>query len=221
MPWYGQGTLLNTLETIQLADDENHIDARFPVQTIIRPHSEAYHDYRGYAGRVAGGVFRAGDKITVLPSGETSTIKSIDTFQRAVEEAFPPMSVSITLEDDIDISRGDMIVGSGNPPEATQDIDCMMCWLTPVPPRPGSKYFLRQTTREVRALMKEIYYKVNINTLEELPDDTSIGMNDIFKVKLRASQPIMADAYRKNRNTGSLILIDETTNETVAAGMIV
>lgn len=221
MPWYGRGTLLNTLETIQLANDENLIDGRFPVQTIIRPHTEAYHDYRGYAGRVAGGVFRAGDKITVLPSGETSTIKSIDTFQRAVEEAFPPMSVSITLEDDIDISRGDMIVGSDNPPETTQDIDCMMCWLNPVPPRPGSKYFLRHTTREVRAMMKEIYYKVNINTLEELPDDTSVRMNDIFKVKLRASQPVMADAYRKNRNTGSLILIDETTNETVAAGMIV
>lgn len=221
MPWYDDRTLLNTLETIQLVNDENHIDARFPVQTIIRPHSEAYHDYRGYAGRVAGGVFRAGDKITVLPSRQTSTIKSIDTFHGQVEEAFPPMSVSITLEDDIDISRGDMIVGSDNPPEVTQDIDCMMCWLNPAPPRPGSKYFLRHTTREVRAMMKEIYYKVNINTLEQLPEDTAVGMNDIFKVRLRTSQPIVPDAYGKNRNTGSLILIDETTNETVAAAMIV
>jgi sulfate adenylyltransferase subunit 1 len=220
MPWYEEGPLLSTLETIQLAGDENHTEARFPVQTIIRPHSDSYHDYRGYAGRVAGGVFRTGDKITVLPSGLTSTIKSIDTFQGQVEEAFAPMSVSITLEDDIDISRGDMIAGSESAPETTQDIDCMMCWLNPAPPRPGSKYFLRHTTREVRAVMKEIYYKVNINTLEQLPEDTNIRMNDIFKVRLRASQPIMPDAYRKNRHTGSLILIDETTNETVAAAMI-
>lgn len=221
MPWYQGSTLLNTLETIHVGSDENHIDGRFPVQTIIRPHSDEYHDYRGYAGRMAGGIFRPGDKITVLPSGLDSTIKSIDTFHGPVEEAFPPMSVSITLTDDIDVSRGDMIVRENNQPETGQDVDCMMCWLNARSPQPGAKYFLRHTTREARAVMKEIYYKMNINTLQRLEEDKNIKMNDIFKVHLRTTQPLMYDSYRKNRNTGSIILIDESTNETVAAGMIV
>ncbi len=221
MPWYKGATLLNTLETIHVGSDENHIDARFPVQTVIRPHSDEYHDYRGYAGQVAGGIFRPEDKVTVLPSGLNSTIKSIDTFHGPVKEAFPTMSVSITLADDIDISRGDMIVRQNNQPEVSQDIDCMMCWLNPRGPQPRAKYFLRHTSREVRAVMKEIYYKMNINTLQRMEEDKTIGMNDIFKVCLRTTQPLMYDAYRKNRNTGSLILIDENTNETVAAGMIV
>lgn len=221
MPWYQGSTLLNTLETIHVGSDENHIDARFPVQTIIRPHSDEYHDYRGYAGRVAGGIFRPGDKVKVFPSGLDSTVKSIDTFHGPVEEAFPPMSVSITLNDDIDISRGDMIVRENNQPEMSQDIDCMMCWLNPRSPQPGAKYFLRHTTREARSVMKEIYYKMNINTLQRMEEDKDIKMNDIFKVRLRTTQPLLYDDYRKNRNTGSLILVDETTNETVAAGMIV
>lgn len=221
MPWYSGGTLLETLETIPLASDENRTDGRFPVQTIIRPHSDDYHDYRGYAGRVAGGVFRPGDAVTVLPSGETSTVKSIDTFSGPLAEAFAPMSVSITLEDDIDVSRGDMIVQQDDLPTVSQDIDCMICWLNPKGPQPGVKYVLRHTTREVRAVIREIYYKVNINTLAEIDEDKDIRMNDICKVKLRTTQPLMFDSYARNRRSGSLILVDDSTNETVAAGMIV
>ena len=218
--WYHGATLLHTLETIHIGSDYNHIDARFPVQTIIRPHSTEYHDYRGYAGRVAGGILRPGDKVTVMPSGLTSTIKTIDTFDGSVEEAFSPMSVSITLEDDIDISRGDMIVKDNNVPEVSQDIDVMLCWLNAKKAVPGAKYYLRQTSREVRAVIKEVVYKMDINNLTRVEDDKEIRMNEIVRVKLRTTQPLAYDAYRKNRSTGSLILIDEATNETVAAGMI-
>jgi len=221
MPWYKEGTLLETLETIPVANDENRENARFPVQTIIRPHSDRYHDYRGYAGRVAGGVFHPGDRVTVLPSGESSAIKSIDAFSGALEEAYSPMSVSITLEDDVDVSRGDMIVRADDPPQMSQDIDCMMCWLNPKGPQPGVKYVLRHTTREVRSVIREVYYKVNINTLEQVEEDKDIRMNDICKVKLRTTQPLLYDSYARNRHTGSLILVDDGTNETVAAAMIV
>lgn len=219
--WYHGATLLHTLETIHIGSDYNHIDARFPVQTIIRPHSTEHHDYRGYAGRVAGGILRPGDKITVMPSGLTSTIKTIDTFEGPIEEAFSPMSVSITLEDDIDISRGDMIVKDGNLPEVGQDVDVMLCWLNGKKATPGAKYYLRQTSREVRAVIKEVVYKMDINSLTRIDDDKEIKMNEIVRVKLRTTQPLAYDAYRKNRSTGSLILIDEATNETVAAGMII
>lgn len=222
MPWFEGKTLLHTLETIHVGSDENLIDSRFSVQTIIRPHSDAYHDYRGYAGTVAGGIFHPGDKVVALPSGLNSTIKSIDTFHGAVKEAFAPMSISITLDDDIDISRGDMLVKESNQAQSEQDIDCMMCWFNQKGPLPRAKYVLRHTTNEVRAVMKEIYYKVNINTLEDVKEEQpKIAMNDIFKVHLRTTKPLLFDPYRKNRNTGNLILIDETTNETVAAGMIV
>lgn len=221
-PWYQGSTLLHTLETIHVGSDENHIDARFPVQTIIRPHSDKYHDYRGYAGTVSGGIFRPGDKVTALPSGLNSTIKSIDTFHGPLKEAFAPMSVSITLEDDIDISRGDMLVRENNQPRVEQDIDCMMCWFNNKGPQPRAKYVLRHTSNEVRAVIKEIYYKVNINTLQRIEEeDLQIAMNDIFKVHLRTTRPLQFDSYRRNRNTGNLILVDEVTNETVAAGMIV
>ncbi|RVT96521.1 sulfate adenylyltransferase subunit CysN [Mucilaginibacter limnophilus] len=220
MPWYQGGTLLHTLETLHIGSDYNHIDARFPVQTVIRPHSDEYHDYRGYAGRIAGGIFRPGDNITVLPSGLTSSIKSIDTYDGPLEEAFAPMSVSITLNDDIDLSRGDMIVKENNQSEVSQDIDVMICWLAANPPRPGAKYYLRHTTNEVRAIIKEVVYKMDINTLEHTEGDINIKMNDIARVRLRTTQPVMYDAYRKNRTTGALILVDEATNETVAAGMI-
>ncbi len=221
MAWYHGATLLHELETIHIGSDYNHIDSRFPVQTIVRPHSQEYHDYRGYAGRVAGGIFRPGDKVTVLPSGLTSTIKSIDTYGGSIEEAFAPMSVSITLEDDIDISRGDMIVKEHNQPQVSQDVDIMLCWLNAKGPQPSAKYYLRQSTREVRSVIKEILYKMDINHLHRLEDDKEIKMNDIARVKLRTTQPVVYDAYRKNRFTGSLILVDETTNETVAAGMII
>ncbi|MFS2186992.1 sulfate adenylyltransferase subunit CysN [Mucilaginibacter rubeus] len=218
MPWYKGESLLHTLETIHIASDENHSDARFPVQTVIRPHADEYHDYRGYAGRIAGGIFRPGDKITVLPSGLTSAIKSIDTYSGPVEEAFAPMSVSITLEDDIDVSRGDMIVKDDSEPQVSQDLDAMICWMATRSPRPGAKYHLKTTTREVMSIIKEVYYKLDINTLEKQEENTDIKMNEMVKIRLRTTQPVVFDEYRKNRITGSLILVDESTNETVAAG---
>lgn len=220
-PWFTGKALLDTLETIQISNDENHEEARLPVQTVIRPHSNEYHDYRGYAGRVAGGVFRPGDRITVLPSGLDSVVKSIDTFRGPVQEAFAPMSVSVTLEDDIDISRGDLLVKKEDMPEVSREVSCMMCWLNPVGPQPRGKYFIYHGTRELRGLIQEINYKVDINTLEEATGDIEIKMNDIFNTRLKLSEPLAFDRYRKNRNTGSLILVDPTTNETVAAGMIV
>jgi sulfate adenylyltransferase subunit 1 len=220
MDWYRGASLLDTLETLHIGSDQNHLDARFPVQTIIRPHAEEYHDYRGYAGRIAGGIFRKGDNVTVLPSGLTSKIRSIDTYDGPLDEAFPPMSVSITLEDDIDISRGDMIVKKNNQPEVGQDVDVLMCWMSAKPPRPGAKYYLKNTSREVMAIIKEVIYKIDINTMQRLEEDNDIKMNDMARVRMRTTRPLIFDEYRRNRITGSLILIDESTNETVAAGTI-
>ena len=221
MDWYQGETLLHTLETIHIGSDQNHIDCRFPVQTVIRPHSNEYHDYRGYAGRIAGGVFKPGDEVLVLPSGFTSKVKSIDTLDGPLEEAFAPMSVTMTLEDDIDISRGDMIVRPNNQPEQKQDVEVMLCWLNQKGPVPRAKYVIRHTSNEARAMIKDIRYKVDINTLHRLEDDKNIGPNDIARVQLRTTKPLLADAYDQNRNTGSIILVDEATNETVAAGMII
>jgi sulfate adenylyltransferase subunit 1 len=220
MDWYQGAPLLHTLETMHISSDINKVDARFPVQTVLRPQHGDYIDYRGYAGRVASGVFRPGDDITVLPSGFTSRIKNIDTFGGSLEEAYAPMSVSITLEDDIDISRGDMIVRSNNKPQASQDIDVMLCWLHNEPAKPRAKYTVKHTTNDQKAMIKEIIYKININNLERITDDKDLTMNDIAKVKIRTTKPLMIDSYRDNRTTGSLILIDDATNETVAAGMI-
>jgi sulfate adenylyltransferase subunit 1 len=220
MTWYNGETLLHTLETIHIASDQDHINARFPVQTVIRPQSDEYHDYRGYAGRVAGGTFKPGDKVMVLPAGFNSTIKSIDLLNEELTEAHSPMSVTITLEDDIDISRGDMIVRPKNQPRSSQDIDVMLCWLNNTPAQPKAKYIIRHTSNEARCMIKEVVYKVDINTLHRVENDDSIGMNDILRVKLRTTRPLFADDYNDNRNTGSIILIDEATNETVAAGMI-
>lgn len=220
MDWYRGASLLDTLETLHIGSDQNHLDARFPVQTIIRPHAEKYHDYRGYAGRLAGGIFRKGDNVTILPSGLTSKIKSIDTYQGEIEEAFAPMSVTICLEDDVDVSRGDMIVKNNNRPEVGQDIDALICWMSVKPPRPGAKYFLKSTTREVMAVIREVVYKIDINTMQRLEQDNDIKMNDMARVRMRTTNPLIFDEYRKNRVTGSLILIDESTNETVAAGTI-
>jgi sulfate adenylyltransferase subunit 1 len=220
MTWYNGETLLHTLETIHIASDQDHINARFPVQTVIRPQSEGYHDYRGYAGRVAGGTFKPGDEVMVLPAGFSSKIKSIDLLNEELTEAHSPMSVTITLEDDIDISRGDMIVRPKNQPRSSQDIDVMLCWLNNTPAQPKAKYIIRHTSNEARCMIKEVVYKVDINTLHRIEDDDSIGMNDILRVKLRTTRPLFADDYNDNRNTGSIILIDEATNETVAAGMI-
>jgi len=220
MSWYEGGTLIHNLETVHISADYNLRDCRFPVQTVIRPHTDKYHDFRGYAGRVAGGIFKKGDKVMALPSGLESIISGIHSLTGELEEAFPPMSVTITLEDDIDISRGDMLVRSENCPEGQQDLDVMLCWLNATPPRPRAKYVLKQTTSEARAMITEIQYKMDINTLHRLEEDKDIKMNDIARVKIRSTKPIFADEYNQNRVTGSLILVDEATNETVAAGMV-
>jgi len=220
MSWYEGGTLLHNLETVHISADYNLRDCRFPVQTVIRPHSDQYHDFRGYAGRVAGGIFKKGDKVVALPSGLESTISGIHTLTGELEEAFPPMSVTITLDDDIDISRGDMLVRSENRPEGQQDLDVMLCWLNATPPRPRAKYVLKQTTADARAMITEIQYKMDINTLHRLEEDKDIKMNDIARVKIRSTKPLFVDDYNLNRVTGSIILVDESTNETVAAGMI-
>ncbi len=221
MEWYQEAPLLHTLETLHISSDINKIDARFPVQTVLRPQREGFIDYRGYAGRVSSGVFRTGDEVSVIPSGLTSKIKTIDTFDGELEEAYAPMSVSITLDDDIDISRGDMIVRSKNLPETSQDIEVMLCWLNRTPAKPKAKYTIMHTSNEQKAIIKEIIYKIDINTLKSKSDGTTLCMNDICKVKIRTTKPLMFDSYRENRTTGSIILIDDATNETAAAGMIV
>tara|TARA_Y100000385_G_C13076838_1_gene631830 strand:+ start:195 stop:1448 length:1254 start_codon:yes stop_codon:yes gene_type:complete len=221
MDWYQGAPLLHTLETMHISSDINKIDARFPVQTVLRPQNETHRDYRGYAGRIVSGILRVGDEVTVMPSGFNSKIKSIDTFEKTLEEAFAPMSVSITLEDDIDISRGDMIVRSNNTSEASQDIEVMLCWLHNNPAKPRAKYSIRHTSNEQKAMIREVIYKYDINSLKRNSDDKVLNMNSISKVKIRTTKPLMIDSYRENRTTGSIILIDDATNETVAAGLIV
>ncbi len=220
MGWYLGSPLLHTLETLHISSDLNKVDARFALQTVIRPQSEGFIDYRGYAGRIASGIFRPGDEVVVLPSGFGSRIKQIDIFEQSVEAAFAPMSVNILLEDDIDLSRGDMIVKKNNQPEPKQDVEAMICWLHDEPARPRTKFSILHTTNEQKAIIKEVLYKMDINSLERVLDDSTIAMNDICRIKLRTTQPLMTDPYRENRATGSFILIDDTTNETVAAGMI-
>lgn len=222
MPWYHGPDLLYHLENVYIGSDHNHVDARFPVQWVIRPHSADHHDFRGYAGRVAGGVFRAGDEVVVQPSGFASRIKRITGYDGEMAEAFAPLSTTITLEDEIDISRGDMIVKPNNQPSKGQDIEAMICWFSGTKKLSGrGKYLLRHTTKEVKAIVEEVRYKVNINTLHKLEDDLEFGLNDIGRIRIRTSEPLLYDSYRRNRITGSLILIDPQTNETVAAGMIV
>lgn len=220
MPWHEGGTLLHNLETVHISSDHNLRDCRFPVQTVIRPHSDVHHDFRGYAGRVAGGIFKKGDEVTALPSGLKTHISAIHTMTGELDEAYPPQSVTITLEDDIDISRGDVIVRSENRPNVSQDLDVMLCWLNAAPPRPRAKYILKHTTAEARAMISDVKYKVDIHTLHRLEGDSSIGMNDIARVNIRSTKPLFTDPYSVNRVTGSIILVDEATNETVAAGMI-
>ncbi|MBT8263242.1 MAG: GTP-binding protein [Bacteroidia bacterium] len=221
MDWYQGAPLLHTLEHMHISSDINKIDARFPVQTVLRPQSDGFIDYRGYAGRVASGILRPGDDVTILPSGFTSVIKSIDTIDGELEEAYAPMSVSITLEDDIDISRGDMIVRTNNKPQALQEFDAMLCWLNNDPARPRAKYTIMHTSNEQKAMIKEVVYKIDINSYNREEEDKQLNMNDISRVKIRTTRPLMIDEYRDNRITGSFVLIDDTTHETVAAGMII
>ena len=220
LDWYQGAPLLNTLENLHISSDINKIDARFPVQTVLRPQREGFIDYRGYAGRVASGIFRPGDKVTVMPSGFTSTIKSIDTFEGELKEAYAPMSVSITLENDIDVSRGDMIVKTTNQPKSVQEFDTMLCWLNNNSARPKTKYTILHTSNEQKAMIKDIMYKIDINTYSREEENKELNMNDIARVKIRTTRPLMVDKYRDNRITGSFVLIDDATHETVAAGMI-
>lgn len=221
MDWYNGPTLMYLLETIHIASDYNLTEARFPVQYVIRPMSDEYHDYRGYAGRVASGVFRKGDKVTVLPSGFSSVIKSVDFAGQTIEQAFAPQSVTITLEDDIDISRGDTLVTGVNMPKTGQDIEVLVCWLNEKPLKLNGRYILRHTSAEMKCIVKELKFKINIETLENKYNETDFGLNEIGRLLIRTTKPLVYDSYFENRVTGSLILIDEGTNETVGAGMII
>jgi bifunctional enzyme CysN/CysC len=223
-PWYDGPSLLHHLENVHIASDRNLIDVRFPVQYVIRPHKStdpALHDYRGYAGQVAGGVLKPGDEVMHLPSGLTTRIKRIDTADGQVDEAFPPMSVTLLLEDDIDISRGDMICRPHNRPQVTQDVDAMVCWMSDERPLvPRGKLIIKHTTRSAKAMVKELQYRLDINTLHRHEDAERLELNEIGRVRLRVTQPLFADDYARNRGTGGFVLIDEATNATVAAGMI-
>ncbi|MBK6965677.1 MAG: sulfate adenylyltransferase [Bacteroidales bacterium] len=221
MPWYDNGTLRQVLEGIEIGNDHNLVDPRFPVQFVIRPMSDEFHDYRGYAGRVAGGVFSPGDKVTVLPSMLKSTIKSIDVYKTHADRVYAPMSVTISLDDDIDISRGDMLVKEDNLPRITQDIDMMVCWMNEKPLQVNGKYAIKHTTRDVRCLIKEVKYKVNVNNLEHIDGDLNVGLNDIACISIRTTKPLFVDSYKKNRRTGALIIIDEATNSTIGVGMVI
>ncbi|MFL2938580.1 MAG: sulfate adenylyltransferase subunit 1 [Opitutales bacterium] len=221
MSWYKGPPLLYHLENIYVGSDANHIDARFPVQWVIRPHSDKHHDFRGFAGRVAGGVFKTGDEVVVLPSGFSTKIKKILLADQEINETFYPQSVTILLEDEIDVSRGDMLVKPNNQPSSSQDLEARICWFSSTKKlRSGTKCLFRHTTQEVQALVSDIRYKVDVNTLRKKEDDTEFGMNDIGRISLRTSSPIFYDSYRRNRNTGSFILVDPFSNETLAAGML-
>ena len=221
MHWYEGPTLMHLLENIHIGSDHNHVDCRFPVQFVVRPQSEKHPDYRGYAGRIEGGVFKAGDEVIILPSELKTQIKSIDTFDGEVKEAFSPMSVCMTITNDIDISRGDMIVRENNKPSVKQDIEVMICWMNTKKMIINGKYSIRHTSQNTRCIIKDVKYKIDINSLHRIEDNKEIGPNDIGRITIRTTKALFFDSYRRNRNTGSIILVDEATNETVAAGMII
>jgi bifunctional enzyme CysN/CysC len=220
MPWYEGTSLLHHLEELHIASDRNLIDARFPVQYVVRPFSGSHLDYRGYAGQVAGGVFKPGDDVVVLPSGLPSTIAAIETMDGPVDEAFAPMSVTIRLTDEIDISRGDMICRPNNQPAVSQDVDAMVCWMGDEPMRPGGKYAIKHTTRSARTMVKGLRYRLDVNTLHRDEQAPTLTLNEIGRLTLRVTAPLFTDPYRTNRTTGSFILVDEGSNATVAAGMV-
>ncbi len=220
MSWYSGPTLMHHLEHVHVASDRDLVDVRLPVQYVVRPKSDEHHDYRGYAGQIAGGVLKPGDEVVVLPSGMTSKIAGIDLFDKEIPEAFPPMSVTVRLEDDVDVSRGDMIARVKNTPESTQDIDAMICWMTTAPLRPRQKLAIKHTSNSARALVKDIQYRLDVNSLHRDLETKELGLNEIGRVQLRTTKPLLCDPYSKNRTTGSFILIDEATGVTVGAGMI-
>ena len=221
MEWYNGPTLLHSLENIPVANDLNHIDFRFAVQTVLRPHTDEYHDYRGYAGRISSGILRIGDQVTALPSQMQSRVKKMHCANLELQEAYAPQSISIELEDDIDISRGDMIVKTTNQPQNSQEIDAMICWMGENPMQLNGKYSIQHTTRSGRAIIKEIVYVVDLNELKRIEGKTSMEKNGIARIKIKTTTPLFFDSYRTNRNTGSFILIDETNFNTVGAGMII
>jgi bifunctional enzyme CysN/CysC/sulfate adenylyltransferase subunit 1 len=220
MPWYEGPSLMHHLEHVHVASDRDLVDVRLPVQYVVRPKSDEFHDYRGYAGRVAGGILKPGDEVLVLPSGFTSTVAGIDVFETEVPEAFPPMSVTVRLADDLDVSRGDMICRPLNAPEPSQDIDAMVCWMTSAPLRARQKLAIKHTTRTGRAMVKDVQYRLDVNTLHRDLETKELGLNEIGRVQLRTTVPLLCDPYEKNRTTGSFILVDEATGVTVGAGMI-
>lgn len=220
MNWYKGETLLYLLENIHISSDVNHDDFRFPVQYVVRPQTKEWPDYRGFAGRIASGVIRVGDEVAALPSGFTSRVKTIDSFGETFTEAFAPQSVTITLEDEIDISRGDMLIKTSSRPQSTQDLSMMICWFNEKKLVPRGKYILRHTSSEAKCMISNVEYKMNINTMEENRENLEVGMNDIARITIRSTKPVFCDSYHVNRITGSVILVDEGTNETVAAGMI-
>ncbi|MEY2807059.1 MAG: hypothetical protein RIR65_1476, partial [Planctomycetota bacterium] len=219
-PWYKGPPLLHHLESVHIASDRNLIDVRFPVQWVVRPQSAEHHDYRGYAGQVAGGVLRKGDEVVVLPSGMNSRIAKIETFDGELEEAFPPMSVVVHLDNDVDVSRGDMLCRPNNRPVVGQDLEAMVCWMAEQPLSPRGKYALKHTTRNTRAMVSSIQYKLDVNTGHRIEGVQQLGLNDLGRISLRTMAPICYDEYRRNRATGSFILVDEATNATVGAGML-
>ena len=220
MPWYSGPTLLAHLENLYIASDRNLVDCRFSVQYVIRPRSDEHHDYRGYAGQVAGGVWKVGDPVMVLPSGLETAVAAIDGPRGPVEEAYPTMSVIIRLADDLDVGRGDMLSRPGNQPSVTQDIEATVCWMVDRPLVAGARYTLKHTTRSVRAVVREVRYRLDVNTIHRDESASSLGLNDIGRIALRTTAPVMVDPYRRSRTTGSFILIDEVSNDTVAAGMV-
>ncbi len=220
MDWYDGQSLMHHLENVHVASDRDLVDTRFPVQYVIRPKSDEFHDYRGYGGQVAGGVLKPGDDVLVLPSGMTSKIAGIDLFDQEISEAFPPMSVTVRLEDDVDVSRGDMLCRPQNAPQPSQDIDAMICWMTNQPLRPRQKLLIKHTTRTARALVKDVQYRLDVNSLHRDKETGELGLNEIGRVQLRTAVPLLCDPYSKNRTTGSFILIDEASGVTVGAGMI-
>ena len=219
MSWYGGAPLLYHLEHVVIAPDRNLVDVRFPVQWVIRPMRDTHHDYRGYAGQVAGGVLRPGDEVIVLPSGRSTTIAAIDTFDGEVPVAFPTMSVTLRLDEELDVSRGDMIVAAEDPPAVAREIEASVCWMSDQPLRTGARYTIKHTTRSARAIVEAIEYRVDINTLGREPA-SELALNEIGRLRLRCSMPLIVDSYARNRTTGSFILIDEATNDTVGAGMV-
>tara|TARA_B110000259_G_scaffold13904_1_gene14615 strand:- start:711 stop:1967 length:1257 start_codon:yes stop_codon:yes gene_type:complete len=221
MDWYEGSTLMYHLETVHISSDYNHIDCRFPIQSVIRPHTHEHQDFRGFAGRIDGGVFKVGDKVKSLPSGFVSTIKTIELNGETIEEAFAPMSVTMTLVDEIDNSRGDMIVRENNLPEVGQDLNVLVTWMSTVPLQARTKVVIKHTTNECVGMVKELKYKIDINSLHRIEGIQEVAMNEIAKISIRTSKPVFYDAYKKNRQTGSIIIIDEQTNETIGAGMIV